>query len=87
MQDETLSPEALGLELALRAVKGNQSKLAEICGCTQGAIWQMKNKPQPALSVKFVLRVEAALGIPRHLLRPDFYPAPTPVQTLAAVGS
>ncbi len=82
MQDVPLSPEALGLELALRAVGRNQSKLAAICGCTQGAIWQMINKPNPALSVRYVLRVEAALGIPRHILRPDFYPAPTPAAAL-----
>lgn len=86
MQDTTQSPEALGLELALRAVKHNQSALAAICGCTQGAIWQMINKPNPGLSVKYVLKVEAALNIPRHLLRPDFYPAPAPAATLATVG-
>lgn len=61
---------------ALNAVEGNQSKLARICGCTQGAVWQMLNKPQPMLSVQYVLKVEAALGIPRHHLRPDVYPDP-----------
>lgn len=67
---------AKGLSLALAAVDNNQSELARICGCTQGAVWQMINKPTPALSVKYVLKVEAALHIPRHVLRPDFYPPP-----------
>jgi len=79
------TPEALGLKLALKAAGDSQTKLAEICGCTQGAIWQMINKPEPALSYKYVLKVEAALNIPRHLLRPDLYPAPAP--TLVAAGA
>ena len=79
MQTDHAVAVARGLQLALDAVAQNQTALAAICGCTQGAVWQMINKPRPALSVKFVLRVEAALHIPRHLLRPDFYPAPAPV--------
>lgn len=73
---DTSSREAIGLQLALQAVDGNQTKLAEVCGCTQGAVWQMINKAKPRLSVQYVLKVEAALHIPRHLLRPDIYPAP-----------
>ena len=53
---------------------GGQTGLAKICGCTQGAVWQMLNKPEPQLSWQFVLKVEAALGISRHDLRPDVYP-------------
>lgn len=64
---------AASLRAALTAA-GGQSKLAEVCGCTQGAIWQMLNKPRPRLSVQYVLKVEDALGIPRHMLRPDIYP-------------
>ena len=61
------------LEKAI-ADAGGQTALAAICGCTQGAIWQMLNKSEPQLSVPFVLKVEAALGISRHDLRPDIYP-------------
>lgn len=70
------TPEALGLQLALNAVGGSQSELARICGCTPAAVWQMVNKKAPALSVPYVLKVETALHIPRHILRPDIYPAP-----------
>ena len=61
------------LKAALTAA-GSQSALARICGCTQGAVWQMLNRPAPRLSVDYVLKVEAALAIPRHMLRPDIYP-------------
>lgn len=56
---------------------GGQSKLARICGCTQGAVWQMLNKGEAQLSHKFVLKVEAATGVSRHDLRPDIYPRET----------
>lgn len=75
---------AAALSAALAAVGNNQSKLARICGCTQGAIWQMLNRPDPRLSHRYVLKVEAATGVPCHLLRPDMYPAPAPVASAAA---
>lgn len=53
---------------------GGQTALAKICGCTQGAIWQMLNKDDAQLSTQFVLKVEAATGVSRHDLRPDVYP-------------
>lgn len=53
---------------------GGQTGLAKICGCTQGAVWQMLNKGEARLSHKFVLKVEAATGVSRHDLRPDIYP-------------
>lgn len=71
-----------GFKAAMAAAGNNQSELARICGCTQGAIWQMLNRAEPRLSHKFVLKVEAATGVPRHILRPDIYPAP--VDVLAA---
>ena len=65
---------AQGLRLALTALDENQSELARVCGCTQGAVWQMLNKAPPRLSAQYVLKVEAATGISRSMLRPDFYP-------------
>ena len=76
---------AASLRAALAAAGGSQSELARTCGCTYGAIWQMLNKPKPRLSVPYVLRVEAAYNIPRHMLRPDVYP--NPVSTVAAAAA
>ncbi len=64
---------AASLRAAVTAA-GSQSALADVCGCTQGAVWQMLNKQRPRLSVQYVLKVESALNIPRHMLRPDIYP-------------
>lgn len=75
MPDNAQIAEA-ALRAALAAVDNNQSELARICGCTQGAIWQMLNRPKPCLSYKYVLKVEAATKVPRYLLRPDIYPQP-----------
>lgn len=76
MTDDVATIAEAGLRRALAAVDENQSELARICGCTQGAVWQMLNKQHPMLSPQYVLKVEEALGIPRHLLRPDYYPSP-----------
>ncbi|ARR52152.1 transcriptional regulator [Rhizorhabdus wittichii DC-6] len=75
-QDDQAAIAAHALQLALQAAGNNQSELARVCGCSQGAVWQMLNKPQPRLSHLYVLKVEQAYGIPRHLLRPDIYPRP-----------
>ncbi|AUW59423.1 hypothetical protein C1T17_16345 [Sphingobium sp. SCG-1] len=55
----------------------SQSALARICGVSQTAVWKwlQSSKRVPA---EYVLRVEAATGIPRHWLRPDIYPADMP---------
>lgn len=52
---------------------GGQSALARLCGKAQPTVWSwvQNSKPLPA---EFVLRVEAATGVSRHLLRPDIYP-------------
>jgi DNA-binding transcriptional regulator YdaS (Cro superfamily) len=71
---DSMTPEDALREAISRA--GSQAKLADICGCTQAAVSQMLTRAQPMLSAPFVLKVEAALEIPRWLLRPDFYPAP-----------
>ena len=55
-------------------VLGSQSELARVCGVSPTAVWKWvqssKRLPEP-----YVLAVEAATGVPRHLLRPDIYPA------------
>lgn len=57
-----------------RAIKtaGSMRKLGELIGCTTGQInmWkQRENVPS-----KYVLAIENATGVSRHLLRPDLYP-------------
>lgn len=52
---------------------GGQTRFAEVCGCTQGNIWQLLRKQSP-LPAQYVLKVESAFGISRHDLRPDLYP-------------
>jgi DNA-binding transcriptional regulator YdaS (Cro superfamily) len=54
-------------------VAGGQVPFANVCRCTQGNISQLLQK-KSLLPVRFVLKVEANFGVPRHLLRPDVYP-------------
>lgn len=60
------------LENAVSAA-GSQAALGKICDVSQTAVWKwvQSSKRVPA---EYVLRIEAALGISRHLLRPDIYP-------------
>lgn len=63
------------LQLA-RKIAGSQTNLARICEVKQPTVclWFKGRKNLPA---RFVLRVEAATGVSRHLLRPDIYPIET----------
>lgn len=59
---------------------GGQSALARLCGKSQPSVWKWLQSSK-RLPAEHVLRVEAATGISRHLLRPDIYPvdlAPAP---------
>jgi len=53
---------------------GSQSQLARLCEVSATAVWKWLNSAK-RLPAEYVLTVEAATGIPRHLLRPDIYPA------------
>lgn len=53
------------------SIHGNKARLAREIGVTKGAITQWTECP-----VKRVLDVEKATGIPKHILRPDFFDAP-----------
>ena len=69
MDQQNPPPIAAAVEAA-----GGQTAFAEICGCTQGNIWQLLQKGSP-LPAQYVLRVETALPqFSRHDLRPDLYP-------------
>ena len=52
---------------------GSQGRLAAVCGCTPGNIWQLVKRRRP-LPAEYVLRVEAATSVTRYDLRPDLYP-------------
>jgi DNA-binding transcriptional regulator YdaS (Cro superfamily) len=71
MDTTCLSP-LEALNLAVTRVR-SQAALAKICGVTQPAVhkWLTESKQLPA---EHVLKVEAATGVPRELLRPDIYP-------------
>lgn len=62
-------------EALMQAVEaaGSQSALARDVGVSSTAVWKwvQSSKRIPA---EYVLRVEAATGVSRHLLRPDIYP-------------
>lgn len=78
MEHELTQYEALLLALDLA---GSQTALAKICGVGQPAIWKMIHSSK-RLGAEYVLKVEAATGVPRWQLRPDIYPrdlAPVPV--------
>ena len=52
---------------------GSQGKLARICGVSSTAVWKWMQSGK-RLPAEHVLKVEAATGVSRHLLRPDIYP-------------
>ena len=68
-----MSTTATPLKRALE-IAGSQSKLAAAIGTSQQLVsyWLANGKPLPA---EFVLAAEAKLGVSRHDLRPDIYPA------------
>lgn len=68
---------------AAAELAGSQSALARICGVSQTATWKWLNA-RKSLPAEHVLKVEAATGVSRHLLRPDIYPADALPSSLAA---
>ncbi|MBV2149264.1 helix-turn-helix domain-containing protein [Sphingobium sp. AS12] len=70
MDDKPTPFEAMKLAIE---IAGGQSATARICEVTQPAVWKwlQSAKKVPPL---FVLKLEAATGVSRHLLRPDIYP-------------
>lgn len=63
--------------MAALDVAGSQTELARICGVSQPAVWKWLQSSK-RLPAEYVLRVEAATGVSRHLLRPDIYPVDLP---------
>jgi DNA-binding transcriptional regulator YdaS (Cro superfamily) len=59
------------------AIAQSQSALSRICGVSQPTVWKWLQSSK-RLPAEFVLRVEAATGVSRHVLRPDIYPVEQP---------
>lgn len=74
MRTQTTSDESMAqaFRLAVERMSG-QARMAALIGRTQGAISKRLAQRKPIWPEK-VLEVEAATGISRHELRPDFYP-------------
>ncbi|MCA3256286.1 MAG: helix-turn-helix domain-containing protein [Alphaproteobacteria bacterium] len=73
------------LESAI-TVAGSQSELARRVGVTQSTLWGWLNKAgrTPA---EYVLKIEAATGVSRSLLRPDLYPSVDPADDASTAAA
>jgi DNA-binding transcriptional regulator YdaS (Cro superfamily) len=61
----------IDIQEAFDTSRGMRIRVAKALKITHGAVSQWKRVP-----AERVLTVEKVTGIPRHLLRPDIYPAP-----------
>lgn len=66
-------------------IAGGQSAISRICEVSQAAVWKWLQSAK-RLPAEYVLRVEAATGVSRHLLRPDIYPCDTAPLPASAMG-
>jgi DNA-binding transcriptional regulator YdaS (Cro superfamily) len=72
------------LQLAVSRA-GSQSEMARICGVSQPAVWKWLQSSK-RLPAEYVLGVEAATGVSRHVLRPDIYPVEVPGPHAGFIG-
>lgn len=56
-------------------IAGSEAKLATLVGCSQAAI--NKAKLAGRVSAEMAVKIEGAVGVERHALRPDLWPAPS----------
>jgi DNA-binding transcriptional regulator YdaS (Cro superfamily) len=61
------------LKKAVR-LAGGQSALARAIGVTQSYIYNWLHRDEVVPPAKYVLKIEKAVGVSRHDLRPDLYP-------------
>jgi DNA-binding transcriptional regulator YdaS (Cro superfamily) len=70
-------------------IAGSQSAVAKAAGCTPGNIWQLVKKRRP-LPARWVPKVSAATGVPKHELCPDVFtpehPQPPAIDRIVAGG-
>lgn len=62
-----------GIEKAIKAA-GSLTELANRVGVTVGAVWQWKRARR--IPIERVFDVERVTGVPRSVLRPDFFAGP-----------
>lgn len=75
--------EPLTLSAVVEIAK-SQARLAAIVGVTQQAIsLRLRSSGADAVPIEWAPKIEAALGIPRHELRPDIF-GPPPAKDAAA---
>lgn len=65
------------IKMAIEAA-GGPTALARIVGVKLPSIYSWTRVP-----AERVIAIETATGVPRHLLRPDVFPAPLPVEAVA----
>jgi DNA-binding transcriptional regulator YdaS (Cro superfamily) len=74
------------LQRACAAV-GGQKSLARRIGVSQSMVWYWLARSKRGVPGEFVLPIEAASGISRHVLRPDIYPPLKPIAFSSEVGT
>jgi DNA-binding transcriptional regulator YdaS (Cro superfamily) len=73
------SPSPLEALVTACDIYGSENAMAVDLGVSQPTVWRWINQSKSRrLPAEYVLRVEAATGVSRHLLRPDIYPEDTP---------
>jgi hypothetical protein len=77
--DLTAESRASAVAAFREAVVIARTKVAfgKVCGCSSANIQQLLKKGS-LLPAGYVLKVEAAFGVPRYKLRPDLYPPEPP---------
>ncbi len=66
-------------------IAGSLSALARKCDVSPTAVWKWVQSAK-RVSAEYVLRVEAATGVSRYLLRPDIHPRDTVAIPASACG-
>ncbi len=72
------------LKMAVKRA-GGQSAFAAICGVSQPAVWKWLHSMK-RLPGKYALAVEAATGVAKEWLAPDFYPVETVALPASVIG-